>query len=194
LLYAVVNDPSGINTVGNGIGHDVAAVLDENTNKTIVLNEYYQADLNSYQSGTVRYPFSQLTEGRHTLKLKVWDVYNNSSDAYTEFIVSTSAELALEHVLNYPNPFTTHTEFMFEHNRPCTDLDVNIQVFTISGKVVKTINTMVQCDGFRAEGIEWNGRDDYDQKIGKGVYVYRVKVRTPEGYTADAFEKLVILN
>lgn len=194
LLYAVVSDPSGINTVGNGIGHDVAAVLDENTNKTIVLNEYYEADLNSYQSGTIRYPFSELSEGRHTLKLKVWDVYNNSSDAYTEFIVSQSAELALSHVLNYPNPFTTHTEFMFEHNRPCADLDVNIQIFTVSGKVVKSINQQVNCNGFRAEGIEWNGRDDYDQKIGKGVYVYRVKVRTPEGYTADAFEKLVILN
>ncbi len=194
LLYAVVSDPSGINTVGNGIGHDIAAVLDENTNKTVVLNEYYQADLNSYQSGTIRYPFSELTEGRHTLKMKVWDVYNNSSDAYTEFIVSQSAQLALSHVLNYPNPFTTHTQFMFEHNRPCADLDVNIQIFTISGKVVKSINQQVNCDGFRAEGIEWNGRDDYDQKIGKGVYVYRVKVRTPEGYTADAFEKLVILN
>jgi hypothetical protein len=194
LLYAVVNDPSGINTVGNGIGHDIAAVLDENTNKTIVLNEYYQADLNSYQSGTIRYPFSQLDEGRHTLKMKVWDVYNNSSDSYTEFVVSQSAELALSHVLNYPNPFTTNTQFMFEHNRPCADLDVNIQVFTVSGKVVKTINQLVNCDGFRAEGITWNGRDEYDQKIGRGVYVYKIKVRTPEGYTAQAFEKLVILN
>lgn len=194
LLYAVLSDPSGINTVGNGIGHDIAAVLDENTNKTIVLNEYYQADLNSYQSGTVRYPFSQLSEGRHTLKMKVWDVYNNSSDAYTEFVVSQSAELALSHVLNYPNPFTTNTQFMFEHNRPCADLDVNIQIFTVSGKVVKTINEQVNCDGFRAEGINWNGRDEYDQKIGRGVYVYKIKVRTPEGYTALAFEKLVILN
>lgn len=194
LLYAVVSDPNGINTVGNGIGHDIAAVLDENTNKTIVLNEYYQADLNSYQSGTIRYPFSQLDEGRHTLKMKVWDVYNNSSDAYTEFVVSQSAELALSHVLNYPNPFTTNTQFMFEHNRPCADLDVNIQVFTVSGKVVKTINQQVNCDGFRAEGITWNGRDEYDQKIGRGVYVYKIKVRTPEGYTAQAFEKLVILN
>ncbi|MCG3167361.1 MAG: hypothetical protein POELPBGB_03151 [Bacteroidia bacterium] len=194
LLYAVVSDPSGINTVGNGIGHDIAAILDENTNKTIVLNEYYQADLNSYQSGTIRYPFSELSEGRHTLKMKVWDVYNNSSDAYTEFVVSQSAELALSHVLNYPNPFTTNTQFMFEHNRPCADLDVNIQIFTVSGKVVKTINEQVNCDGFRAEGITWNGRDEYDQKIGKGVYVYKIKVRTPEGYTAQAFEKLVILN
>lgn len=194
LLYAVVSDPNGINTVGNGIGHDIAAVLDENTNKTIVLNEYYEADLNSYQSGTVRYPFSQLSEGKHTLRLKVWDVYNNSSEAYTEFVVAQSAELALNHVLNYPNPFTTHTEFMFEHNRPCTDLDVNIQIFTVSGKVVKTLNAQVHCDGFRASGISWNGRDEFDQKIGRGVYVYRVKVRTPEGFTAHKFEKLVILN
>jgi len=97
-------------------------------------------------------------------------------------------------VLNYPNPFTTQTEFMFEHNHPCADLDVNIQVFTVSGKVVKSITQQVQCDGFRSTGITWDGRDDYDQKIGRGVYVYQVKVRTPEGQVASAFEKLVILN
>lgn len=66
----------------------------------------------------MRYRLTDLPEGRHTLDLKAWDVYNNSSVKSTEFVVAPSAELALEHVLNYPNPFTTHTEFYFEHNRP----------------------------------------------------------------------------
>lgn len=193
-LLAIVSDTNGINTVGNGIGHDITAVLDDNSTSTINLNDFYQADLDSYQSGKVVYPFSKLSEGTHTLKLKIWDVYNNSSEAYTEFVVAESAVLALNHVLNYPNPFTTSTAFMFEHNQPCNSLDVQVQVFTVSGKLVKTINETVLSSGFRNDPIQWDGLDDYGQKIGRGVYLYNLKVKTPDGQKAEQIERLVILN
>lgn len=193
-LFAILKDDNGVNTVGNGIGHDITAVLDGNTESSIVLNDFYQADLNSYKSGTIRYPFSELSEGKHTLSLKVWDVYNNSSQSYTEFIVARSAELALSHVLNYPNPFTTKTQFYFEQNQCCQVLDVSVHIFTVSGKLVKTIDQFVQTEGFRSDPIEWDGRDDFGDKIGKGVYIYRIKVKTSEGAVAEKFEKLVILN
>lgn len=193
-IYAIVADSNGVNTVGNGIGHDISAVLDDNSNAMINLNDFYQADLDSYQRGKVVYPFSQLSEGTHSLKLKVWDVYNNSSEAYTEFVVAESAQLALDHVLNYPNPFTTRTSFMFEHNQPCNSLDVMVQIFTVSGKLVKTINETVLTHGFRNDPIEWNGLDDYGQKIGRGVYMYNLKVTTPDGQKAEQIERLVILN
>lgn len=193
-LFAVLKDENGVNTVGNGIGHDIIAVLDANTEHSIVLNDYYQADLNSYKSGTIRYPYENLSEGKHTLSLKVWDVYNNSSTATTEFIVSQSAELALSHVLNYPNPFTTRTQFFFEHNQCCQMLNVQLQVFTISGKLVKNISKYVLAEGYRSDPIEWDGRDDFGDKIARGVYVYRLQVKTSKGITAEKFEKLVILN
>ena len=193
ILFATVEDENGVNTVGSGIGHDIKAILDENTSDPIILNDFYESDLDTYQSGSIRYQLSDLSEGTHTLSLKVWDVHNNSSEVFTEFVVANSGELALEHVLNYPNPFTTRTEFMFEHNQACDFLDVSIQVFTVGGKMVKSINRTVYSDGFRSEPIEWNGLDDYGDVIGRGVYVYRVKVRTPEGQSAEKFEKLVIL-
>ena len=193
-LLAFVNDKSGINTVGNGIGHDITAILDENTENAMILNDYYESDMDSYTSGTIKYRLNQLDEGTHTLKLKVWDVYNNPSEANTEFIVAKSAELALKHVLNYPNPFSTHTEFFFEHNQPNSTLDVQLQIFTISGKLIKTIHTFVRTEGFRSEGIPWNGLDDYGDKIGRGVYIYRLKARTQGGEPAEKIEKLVILN
>ncbi len=193
-LFAILKDENGVNTVGNGIGHDITAVLDGSTESSVVLNDYYQADLNSYKTGTIRYPYSELSEGKHTLSLKVWDVYNNSSVSYTEFIVARSAELALSHVLNYPNPFTTKTQFYFEQNQCCQTLDVQIQIFTISGKLVKSIDQFVQTEGFRSDPIDWDGRDDFGDRIGKGVYIYRVKVKTSEGAAAEKFEKLVILN
>lgn len=192
LLYSIVFDSCGINTAGNSIGHDISAILDEKTDKAIILNDYYQADLDSYQSGKIRYPFSNLDEGRHTLSIKVWDVQNNSATAYTEFVVSESAILALDHVLNYPNPFTTHTTFFFEHNRPNSPLDVQIQVFTVSGKLIKTINQPIFSEGFRSDSISWDGLDDYGDRIGRGVYIYRLRVRSGDSY-ADHLEKLVIL-
>lgn len=192
-LFAMVTDSNGVNTVGNGIGHDIVAVLDEESDHAVVLNDYYQANLNSYQSGTIIYPFTDLAEGPHTLSLKVWDVYNNSTTVTTEFVVQSASGLLLSHVLNYPNPFTTHTSFFFEHNQCCTDFDAMVQIFTISGKLVKTINQHIYSEGYRSEAIEWDGTDDYGDKIGRGVYIYRVYVRTADGLVAEHYDKLVIL-
>ncbi|MCC7301268.1 MAG: type IX secretion system sortase PorU [Bacteroidia bacterium] len=192
-IYVQVFDTNGINTVGTGIGHDLVGILDGNSADPLVLNEYYEANLNSYSRGSIRYPLENLPSGTHTLSVKVWDVYNNSATDYTEFTVAESAVLALDHVMNYPNPFTTHTAFFFEHNKPCGNLDVQIQIFTVSGKLLKTIITEMACDGYRNAGIEWDGLDDFGDAIGKGVYFYRLKVRTTEGEVADEYNKLVIL-
>lgn len=193
MFIAKLFDENGINAVGNGIGHDLTAVLDEETGNPIVMNEYYLADLDTYQSGEVRYRLNDLEPGRHTITFKAWDVNNNSSATTLEFEVQEEALPTLNHVLNYPNPFTTKTEFFFEHNQVNTPLQTQIQIFTISGRLVKTLNQLVTTSGFRSAGIEWDGRDDFGDQLAKGVYVYRVSVETPGGEKADAWEKLVIL-
>jgi hypothetical protein len=180
--------------VGTGIGHDLIAVLDGNSSNTLVLNDYYEANENSYQSGKVRYPFNDLEEGLHSLKFQAWDVHNNPSEAYTEFVVANSEEFALDHILNYPNPFTTNTSFYFEHNKPGQSLTVNIDIFTVSGKLVKTFRGAYYSDGYRVGPIQWDGLDEYGDKIARGVYLYKLKVNTPQGQTAEEFERLVILN
>ena len=192
-IYAEIFDSNGINTTGNGIGHDITAILDEKTSNPIILNSYYESDLDSYQSGKVNYPMEKLTEGNHTLSLKTWDTQNNSTEKSIDFVVVNKAELAIDHVLNYPNPFTTRTQFFFEHNQHCEFLEVQIQVFTVAGKLVKTINQLVKTEGFRVEGIEWNGRDDFGDRIGRGTYVYKVKVVDSEGNKVEKYEKLVLL-
>jgi hypothetical protein len=193
VLFAKVFDENGINTVGNGIGHDIVAVLDGETSNPFVLNDFYSAGLNDYQNGEVRYQFQGLSAGKHTLELKVWDVNNNSGTAKLEFIVQEKEVPMLAHVYNYPNPFTTRTSFMFEHNQSCNQLDVQVQVYTISGRLVKTIQQQVKTQGFRSEGIEWDGKDDFGDQLAKGVYVYRLKVKNIDGQTAEKTEKLVIL-
>ncbi|MGP8216508.1 MAG: type IX secretion system sortase PorU [Bacteroidia bacterium] len=192
-LYAILFDSNGINTAGSSIGHDITAILDNNTQNTIDLNQYYQPSLNSYQRGTITYPFSSLSQGTHTLSLRVWNVYNNTTQVTTQFNVEPQASLQLQHVLNYPNPFTTHTQFFFELNEVCDETNVQIQIFSISGKLVKNIVTTVKTDSFRSEPIDWDGRDDFGDKVANGIYIYHVKIRTSEGTTTDSYQKLVIL-
>ncbi len=194
ILYAALSDSSGINTLGSSIGHDISVILDENSSKPIILNDYYEADLNSYQKGKVRFPFDELDNGNHRLTFKVWDIQNNSNTVSTDFVVAESAELALKHVLNYPNPFTTNTKFYLEHNQACNPLKITIQIFTISGKVVKTIQKNVTCEGFRPEGVDWDGKDEYGDKLGRGVYIYKLAIINTENQKAEKTEKLVILN
>lgn len=192
-IYAIITDESGVNSAGSGVGHDITAVLDDDNSQVHILNDAYEADLDSYQKGRVNYPLSDLKSGEHSLKLKVWDVFNNPSTTETDFIVAENAKLALKHVLNYPNPFTENTAFFFEHNYSSSELEVIIQIFTVSGKIVKTIETTVNTNGFRSNPIRWDGLDDYGDKIGRGVYLYRIKVKTPDGKKAEKIEKLVIL-
>jgi len=192
-LYAIVFDSNGINTSGTSIGHDITAVLDNNTSNTYDITSYYQPSLNSYQKGTITFPFTSLSNGAHTLSLRVWNVYDNTSMATTEFNVEPQSNLQLQHVLNYPDPFTTHTQFFFEINQVCDQMDVQIQIFSVSGKLVRNILTSVKTDSFRSEPIDWDGKDDYGDRIARGVYIYHLKVRTSTGTTADTYQKLVIL-
>lgn len=192
-IFAILFDSSGINTVGNGIGHDVTAIVDNNPKQLFVLNDYYESDLDSYQKGRVRYRLDALSDGPHTLTFKAWDINNNSSEATTDFVVSSSAGLALQHVLNYPNPFTTKTTFMFEHNKPCTGMAIQVQIFTVTGKLVKTIDAYQVCEGFRNTPLDWDGKDDFGDQLAKGVYIYRLRIRTAEGETAQKTERLVLI-
>jgi hypothetical protein len=193
VLLVKLVDSSGINTVSSGIGHDLVATLDNDNNKYYVLNNFYETDLDNFQKGTVRFQMPQLDPGHHTLKIKAWDVTNNSSEYLLEFTVIESGELRLEHVLNYPNPFTTSTSFWFEHNHPFEDLYAKVEVFTVSGKLIKTLIQTINSAGNRSNDILWDGRDEYGNKLGRGVYVYRVKIRTSYGKTAEKWERLVIL-
>ncbi|MDR3047317.1 MAG: type IX secretion system sortase PorU [Bacteroidales bacterium] len=192
-LLLKLQDELGINTTGNGIGHDLVAVLDDHAESPFVLNDYYTADLNSYNSGTVRYPLKNLAIGKHQLKIRAWDILNHLSEKTIFFEVVSDEKLTLNHVLNYPNPFTTHTDFYFEHNQPGEPLEVLISIFTISGKIVKTISQPLITSGNRSNPISWNGRDDYGDKLAKGVYIYRLKVKNSKGEIVEKFEKLVIL-
>ncbi|MFN0034001.1 MAG: type IX secretion system sortase PorU [Saprospiraceae bacterium] len=193
-------DDYGMNVTGASIGHDLTAVLDGNVLETLVLNEFYESAQGDARKGQAIYPLRNLSTGRHTLQVKGWDIANNSGEGYTEFVVAEDGKAALAHVLNYPNPFTTNTYFQFEHNLAGQILDVQVSIFSVSGRLVKTIQqTITNNDSFRVStDVQWDGNDEYGDPLARGVYLYRVKVRGTDvaggNSTAQSdFEKLVIL-
>jgi hypothetical protein len=193
LFLAFLEDENGINTA-SGIGHDIVAFLDGDETKPYVLNDYYETELDDYTKGKLRFPFQNLTPGLHTLTFKAWDVYNNLITSELQFIVVDDERLTLKNVLNYPNPFVNHTEFWFTHNKPFEPLEVQVQVLTISGKVVWSKNQTITTEGFTSRNITWDGKDDFGDRIGKGVYIYKLTVKsTLTNKKAEKFEKLVIL-
>lgn len=194
LFLAFFEDENGINTSLSSVDHDIVAVLDDDQQNPIILNDYYTTELNDYTNGNLEYRLRDLEVGTHTIHLKAYDTYNNPAEATLNFVVLDDSELVLEHVLNYPNPFVNFTEFWFNHNKPNEPLEVQIQIYTVSGKLVKTINQLVQNTGSLSRDITWDGLDDFGQKIGKGVYVYKLSVNaTLSDIKAEKFEKLVIL-
>ncbi|MFC0775414.1 type IX secretion system sortase PorU [Terrimonas alba] len=192
VLILKLSDSSGINTVGTGIGHDIIATLDNDNNRFFILNDFYEGELNSYQKGSVRFQMPELEPGPHTLKIKAWDTMNNSNEVLLEFVVAKDEELSLQHVLNYPNPFATKTQFWFEHNKPGQDLKVRLQIFTLSGRVIKTMQKAINTTGNRSSELEWDGRDEYGDRVGKGVYFYKLTVIAPGRLKKEKIEKLVI--
>ncbi len=192
-LIAILEDESGINTSITAVDHDIIAILDGDQANPFLLNDFYQTEIDNFTKGKVKFPFRNLEVGQHTLQFKCWDTYNNLSEATLNFIVVDDSDLVLSKVLNYPNPFINYTEFWFNHNKPNEPLEVQIQIFTVSGKLIKTINQFVQSENL-SRSISWNGLDDFGNKIGKGVYVYKLNVKsTVTNTTATKIEKLVIL-
>lgn len=194
-LIVDIFDESGINTTGNGIGHEIIATIDTEPETRIVLNDYYQSEIDSYQEGRIEYPVESLPEGDYQMQVEAWDVYNNPAQQGIQFTVADSQELSVRNVFNYPNPMHKATEFVFEHNQPGQLLYVEIRIFTLSGRPVDLLKKQLVTGGTLGR-IPWDGRVQ-GKKLATGTYLYhiRIKADTPMGTQQfEKIEKLVILN
>ncbi len=193
LLLAVIEDSGGINTTGSGIGHDITAYVDNDRNKSFVLNNYFETELNNFRKGNVVYPLTDLTAGDHSITLKAWDNYNNSSQAELKFVVRTNGGFIINNLFNYPNPFTDATKISAEHNRPDEDLNVRITIYDMSGRAVRIIETSMPSTGYRLQPVIWDGTGYGGSRCGRGIYPYTVTITTSGGETAKASGRMIIL-
>lgn len=193
VLLAVIEDDGGINTTGTGIGHDLTAFLDNNRNRSFVLNNFFETDLDNYRKGRITYPLGEIAGGTHSLTLKAWDNFNNSSEASLKFIVKTENGFIINNLLNYPNPFSDHTNITAEHNRPDENLEIRINIYNMNGKLVKIIETTVFSTGYRLDPIFWDGLLDGGGKAGRGIYPYSVIIKTDGKEISKASGRMIIL-
>ncbi len=191
LLIVHLYDDNGINISKRSIGHELVAILDGKENDAIVLNDFYSTVANDYRRGIVKYRLENLEPGPHTLTIRAWDVYNNVSEATIRFTVVDTANLELGRVVNYPNPFSQKTEFIIEHNRAGDNVKVSIDIFTISGRKVRTLTREYSVAPAVLRGLFWDGTTDDGFPVGRGVYICRVRLQSlTDNSRTEMFQKM----
>lgn len=176
-LLAIISDSIAINTVGSGLGHDIVARLDNAAN-TFILNDYFEVDSQNPNAGIIRYPFTDLTEGEHVLSLKVWNIFNFSSEAEIRFVVKSSKRGEEFLLKNYPNPFVSSTEIILEHNQSNAILSAELMIFNQNGKMIFNEDVTPFISTYTVGPIHWNGCTESGDKLQNGVYFARMRLRT----------------
>ena len=192
-FVAQITDANGINSTGNGIGHDLQLIIDGDMAKTYTLNDNFVYDFGTYTSGTTYYQIPELSAGKHTLKFRAWDILNNSSTVSLDFNVVRGLTPKLFNVGVTKNPASTSTTFIINHDRVGTTMDVDIDVFDASGRLLWTRHESgVSTNG--AYTSTWDLCTDNGQQLQTGVYLYRVRVACEGSSQASKANKLVVIS
>lgn len=191
VLLANITDNTGINTAGTGIGHDITAILDGDYTNIMVLNDYFQADKDNYKTGKIIFPLTKLSEGEHTLVLKVWDVLNNSAEKEIRFVVKDV--FRIETVANYPNPMQEETSFVFTSNMPDETFLVDLEVFQTNGSRVDLLKATMGSQGTGSLPLKWIP-SERNVRMMPGVYVYRLSVTAKDGRMSSGSGRLVLVH
>lgn len=192
-LLVYLYDESGINTLGNGVGHDLLATIDGDSYSSSPLNDFYVADRDSYKTGLARYQFFNLDDGPHTVTVKAWDVFNNSSESSITFVVKRDIRLDIDDVIAYPNPSKGEVAFRFKHNLFDAVLNVEIEIYDSQGGLVRILNPgKITADGYIIDEVKWDGLSNNGAVLRNGLYVCRVKVLDRNGNSSAHSVKVLM--
>ena len=192
LFVAELEDEEGINTVGNGVGHDLTLVIDGSPALTYNLNDYYVPSLGDYTRGTVRFSIPELLPGRHTLTFRAWDLMNHSSRQSLEFEVVRGLRPGLLSVRCTQSPARESTTFVLEHNRPGSTLSVRLSAYDFSGREVWTHVEQGVSEG-QEYYVEWDLCSNSGQRLSPGIYLYRASIASGGSRESTRAQKLLIL-
>ena len=122
-----------------------------------------------------------LQDGVYTLRVGATDASANESGKLDYRIAfEVINKTTITEILNYPNPFSTSTQFVFTLTGAEIPDEVVIQIMTITGKVVQEIDLTEVSTlhiGRNITDYRWDGRDQYGDLLANGVYFYRVFVK-----------------
>lgn len=192
-LLAQLRDQSGINISGYGVGNSLMAILDDSIQYN--LNSFYVADADTYQRGWVNFPLRNLSKGKHSIKLRAWDTYNNSAEKSINFFVLDPNTLHISELFNFPNPFSTATTFVFKHNRAEDDLEVTLEIINAMSGSVRKLEFELENSSSTVLLPKWEGTNSFGQKLNAGIYLFTLSVRSKkDGANAQRQQRLVLIN
>ncbi|NBP05586.1 MAG: hypothetical protein EBV15_05095, partial [Bacteroidetes bacterium] len=198
-LLVKVFDADGLNATGAGIGRDMLAILDKGTpnERSYLLNEYFSYDLNSYRSGSIRMPMTNLSPGKHTILVKVWDIFNNSGQGVIDFTVGVGSLEVSDHAA-FPNPFSNSVALRFTHNMPGRDLTADVAVVDMTGKILHKYQKDIPAAAATEVRLTWNGYSAPEPELRTaelpaGVYQYRVNLKSGDASTSFSGKMIKIM-
>lgn len=192
-LLALISDENGLNTTGAGIGHDLTLWLNEDSNNSVVVNNYYESDFSNFRKGTMKYQLRGLKQGLNSITLKAWDNYNNSSLETLWFVVGDDLKFVVGDIINYPNPFTSGTTIVASHNRPDNNIDVEIVIWDMAGRKIQTLKGVTPAGGYSTFPIYWDRTAADGSKVARGTYIFRMTLRTDSHEIAAGSGRMIIL-
>lgn len=192
-FVAKLEDESGINYSGNGIGHDLVLCVDNDVNLTYTLNNYFVQEFGDFTRGTVSYVLPELESGSHTLTFRAWDVLNNTNAISLNFVVDPTVAPNMFNLTASQNPARTSTNFLISYDLVGTECDFTLEVFDFSGRRV----WYHQEQGSSPSGlytIPWNLCTNAGAKLFTGIYFYRCQMTCGNSKKVSKTQKIVILN
>ena len=193
-LIVNLQDDSGINISGYGVGNALVAYLDDQQ-EAYILNDYYEAYMNDFTRGSVHFPINGLSPGRHTITVKAWDTHNNPGQATLDFVVTDGENIVIETLANFPNPFQSETSIFFTHNRSGDDLQAQLVIYSANGMQLKTYDYEIPQSSYRVDLGVINDLYDFGKKLPGGLYLARLAVRSlTNGSKNERVTKLIVVN
>ena len=176
-LYASISDSTAISMASGNMGHDMELWLDGQTTSPIIVNDYFSFESGSYKQGLLEYPLSDLSQGKHSVTFRVWDVFDNSSISTLQFVVRNEGTPSFDVNSTEATPHAT-TRFITSFASLATEsapTTVETEVYSISGMRVWNQSSSIPA-GSTFAAFDWDLCTYSGQRLPTGVYLYRSKV------------------
>lgn len=192
-LHVGLADNQGINVARSGLGHELTAQINEQA--SILLNEYYVASGNDGRQGDIYYTFRNMLPGTYTIRVKAWDINNNSTVGTLTIVVSDRPGIAIKSLRASPNPVSTQTTLTAELNRSGEPLDWTLSVYDLNSQLVNKQAGQYTNYAATFDVGTWNGLASNGQQLPNGLYVVRLEIRSAtDGTVATETQRLILFN
>lgn len=190
MVLATVSDNVSINLSTAGIGRQMVLVLDGMRSFNDV-STYYTPSPDGSPRGFISYPLSDLSDGSHTLRLKVFDTSGNVAQQDIVFIVSDNARPQIFEVFTDANPAVESANFYVRHDRPEGTMAVSVSVYDLMGRPIWTGAATGQSENDLSAPVSWNLTDASGRRVPRGIYLYRASLSSPGGETFETASRRI---